>query len=173
MSRKSKKQPYRNALLKLKKERSSLDSLYKENQRLNASLLYKHQEAQDLLKTSADKRASAERLFEEARHEIRTANPYHPTLFEESEICCTSVQEALQYRISAPRVGWDDYTKEGIVKITCHDQLGGISSVAYGVSGGMLRAPQGLRYHDGFINDLSTKIAIELITLAEKQMKEW
>ncbi len=172
MSRKSKKQPYRNALLKLKKERSSLDVLYKENQRLNASLLYKHQEAQTLLKQAAKDRESTERLQGEALKEIRSVNRYHPALFDSSEISLTVPSDVLRYRISPPHVDWDDAEKMGIVKIACGKVNGENAQIAYGFSEAMIKNQ--LMDVDGYIIDgLSKQIAGEMIAHAVKHMRKW
>ena len=172
MQKKGKKQPYRNALLKLKKERFSLDSLYKENQRLNANLLYKREEAQSLLKSAAQDKESAEKLRDAANKELEHINPYHPELFNSFSIGSVTIEEALRYRISSPVIGWDDQQNIGLIRLTCHKQSGNYETVAYGFSDALIKNSK--RYiSEEFIEDISKNIAKELTNLAFKKMKEW
>jgi len=172
MAKKTKKQPYRNALLKLNKERSSLDSLYKENQRLNANLLYKREEAQALLKSAAQDKEKAEKLHESALKELKQSNPYHPDLFSNHTIGSATIEDALRYRITRPVIGWNDDQNMGVVRLICHKQHGSYETVAYGFSGALIKNNN--KYiSENFIDDLSKSIAMELIELATKKMQEW
>lgn len=172
MRKKTKKQPYRNALLKLNKERSSLDSLYKENQRLNANLLYKREEAQTLLKSAAQDKEKAEKLRSAALQELKQINPYHPDLFNSHNIDNATIDDALRYRMASPVIGWNDNQHMGMVRLTCYKQYGKYETVAYGFSEALIK--NGNRYiSEKFIDDLSKSIALELTELATKKMKEW
>jgi hypothetical protein len=173
MRKKTKKQPYRNALLKLTKERSSLDSLYKENQRLNANLLYKQKEAHSLLTSAAMDKEKAEKYFDNARKELQTVNPYHPDLMSVHTISDTfRVEDVLRYRMAMPTVHWDDFHQQGIVKLVYHKQGGGRETVAFGFSEAYIKDDD--RYINAdVIEDMGKAIATELVALANKKMKEW
>lgn len=171
MSKTTKKQPYRNALLKIKKERFSLDSLYKENQRLNADALYKQKEAQVLLNNSAKNKEKAKMLFDEAVKELHNSNAYHPALFNSSAPISVSCQDALLYRIVIPNMDWDDSTDKGMVRMVFSAHGGIPQTVAYAFSGGALKHSKS-HICKNLIDDLSKKIATQLTTLVIKKMKE-
>lgn len=175
MAKKSKKQPYRNALLKLKKERSSLDGLYKENQRLNANLLYRQEEARALLRSAAEDKEKVERLHNAVREELKNVNPYHPDLTLAGIHIASgtfSVEDAMRYRISIPSTNWNDARQEGVVRLTYQEQNGRRETAAYGFSGKLIK--NGKSYiSDEFIEDLSKSIAIQLTELATTKMKGW
>jgi len=173
MRKKSKKQPYRNALLKLTKERSSLDSLYKENQRLNANLLYKQKEAHSLLTAAAVDKEEAEKYFDNARKELQFVNPYHPDLMSIHMVNSTfQTEDVLQYRMTVPTLDWNDQEQTGIVKFVCHKQNNNYQTIAFGFSQAYIKNCD--RYINmNLIEDISKTIATELVLLATKKMKEW
>ncbi len=172
MSRKSKKQPYRNALLKLKKERASLDSLYKENLRLNANALYKQQEAHDLLNSAAQDKERAEKLRNEVLKELKQYNPYHPALHNNIVVENIIITDALRYRISAPYINWDDNLHSGSVRIVCHKQPNQYETLSFGFTESFIEERVIYR-SDELIDDISKTITKELMTLANTKMKEW
>lgn len=172
MGKKTKKQPYRNALLRLFKKRSSLDSLYKENQRLNANLLYKQKEAQALLRSVAVDKEKSEKYRDSLQKELRDVNPYHPDLYPNKLTCNVSIEDALRYRISSPFIGWDDREKQGVVSIVCLNQNGQRETVAYAFSDAYIRECNAY-INEEFIENLSKKIARDLTKLATTKMKEW
>lgn len=174
MNKKSKKQPYRNALLRLRKKHVLLDSLYKENQCLNADALYKREEAQTLLKSAVHDKEQTEVLHKEALKELKQYNPYHPALCSITEIQGVSTEDhVLRYRISAPRIGWNDEKKSGMVRMVCYEQSSNnYKTVAYGFSAKLINDCKEIINED-YIDMISNDIARELISLATTEMKEW
>jgi hypothetical protein len=178
MSKRNKKQPYRNALLKLKKERNFLESLYKENQRLNANLLYKRKEAQTLLYEAAQEKDEAAKIRLEAENELQKANPYHPMLMATRDINANATYEpidihyALTYRLAAPSITWNESENRGVVKITCHKQPNRYETLAYGFSEALIKSGNVNDYQET-IKSLSEEIAEELIKVASTKLKEW
>ena len=172
MSRRTKKQPYRNALLKLKKERASLNILYKENQCLNASALYKQKEAQSLLQSAAEDKEQIEILRNEMLKELKQYNPYHPSLHTNVDVTNVTIDDALRYRISAPSVNWDDTQKCGMVSINCHKQPNKQETVVFGFSEALVKDCE--RYiSEDMIDIISKQIATDLMETATTKMKEW
>jgi len=170
MARKSRKQPYRNALLKIEKERASIELLQKENLRLNANLLYKQQEAKESLQEAIIEKEKASEISEMARNELREANPYHPSFLTEHHTDIVDLEYAFNYRMSAPNMIWDDGNKQGIIRIT-----GGNGqkkeTVAYGFSRAFI---ENANPHDKeLIEHIGKQIAGELTHMLFSNMKEW
>lgn len=172
MSKRTKKQPYRNTLLKLKKERSSLISLYKENQRLNASALYNQKEAQTLLKSTAQDKEQVELLRNEVLNELKQYNPYHPALCSSVKVQNNTIEDALRYRIASPRVDWNDTQKSGAISIVCHKQPERYETIAYGFSDALIKNCDTYISED-MVDKISKDIATDLIEMATTKMKEW
>jgi len=172
MRKKTKKQPYKNALLKLTKERSSLDSLYKENQRLNANLLYKQKEAQTLLRSAAVDKEKMEQYRDSLQKELRDVNPYHPNLYPNDLTFNVSKEDALRYRISSPSMSWDDNNNQGIIRMVCYNQTGKYETVAYAFSGALIK-DRNEYINEELVEDLGKTIARDLLRLTTTKMKEW
>jgi len=171
MSRKTKKQPYRNALLKLKKERDSLCALFKENQRLNANALYNQEEARTLLKSAFTDKEQAKRMYDEARKELKNTNMFHPMLNAEYAINASSTDTALMYRIARPSMNWNDESNSGAVYITCYNQkTNKHERLAFGFSAEYVK--NGRYNYDGFIDDMGKEIANQLMMMAFTKFKE-
>jgi len=176
MSKRKKKQPYRNALLKTKKERDSLENLVKENHRLKASLLYKREEAQTLLHSAAQDKEQSEIILKRAEDELRKANPFHPMFMREKELsesaASVNMNYALTYRMTAPHLQWNEENNHGTIKFTCHKQFGEYETVGYGFTEAFIR-DRNLIDQEEFMTEFSKDIARQLMELADEKLKEW
>lgn len=180
--RKSKKQPNRNALLKIRETRQRLEqeldealSAKRESHLLNASLQREAEIARQATREAVDREARAKRYARHTRDELKHANKYHPFLMNEQYIGGElnhdiSLTDILQYRIAAPTVDWDDRKRAGAVRMVFGRVNGNKGQVAYGLSEHTL---YNTNYDDAFVDSLSKSVTKELFDLAKTKLKDY
>jgi len=159
-----KKQPGRNLIQKLRREREALLKDVKEVK------VQKTETTKEKVKASNELQL-AENIRKAHQEELRKHAPYHPyskaTIELDSKTAMTNY--ALECRFIGPFMEWNDFDDRGILRLFTRDNHGKLEQFGYAVSGGVLHDYYG-EFRNEFIKDMGESIAAQLFDAATAKM---
>lgn len=173
----SRKQPFRNALLKTLKEREELKQKMFEAEELMAEAESVAEEAEHHYTEAVERHSQLDKQEEKLEHkermlkdEFNHINKYHPannyTVWKDATTLSVDIDYAFQQRFFGPMVDWDDFNDRGVVKLAYKDPKAPNNPMpkymAYQVSGGALKDFGGMIRED-MVEHYSKLIARDLI----------
>lgn len=183
--RKTKRQPFRNTIKRVKekekslaKDRAELLSIKKEAQLYTANARQESLRVREVLNKAHQQEIRAEQFEKYAREELHRANKFHPSLGAETYIGSIPVDAqlamdtALNCRIARPHIMWNDRTQVGAVRlIVGNTRTGRREAVGYSISERAI-ADTRPEFLKEITEDLGKTIAEELMDRALKLLRK-
>lgn len=161
-----------------------IEKLHRKNKKLNIELIAtkaeyeqkltdvfdEHAELNKIHRGLQEKYTETKRLQLAAQSELKRINPVHPFLDAEVQISPMyhSVEDPLRYRLTAPKMDWDDKTDTGMVRLVCKRDGDIPETLGYAFSEKALYLHQSYIL-DKMVADFSRIISEQLVDCVRKQ----